>query len=150
MILNFKVEGLNMKKISVFLMFLGLVLGLAVPSFAMKQAVMVQQNGVVGKYLTDTAGMTLYWFKNDEPGKSNCAGSCILKWPGFYRETVEAPDGIAKEDFGTITRNDGENQTTFRGYPLYYWINDMKAGDTTGNGLKGVWSVVNPDDFPPK
>lgn len=150
MILKIKIEGFDMKKISVYLMGLGLFLGLAIPAFAMHQAVKVQQNDVVGKYLTDTEGITLYWFKNDEPGKSNCAGSCLMRWPGFYDEKVAVPDGIAMEDFGTITRNDGEKQTTFRGYPLYYWINDMKAGDTAGNGIKGVWSVVNPDNFPPK
>jgi len=87
-----------MKKISIYLMVMGFILGLAIPSFAMYQAVKIQQNDVVGKYLTDTEGITLYWFKNDEPGESNCAGNCIMKWPGFYREKVAAPDGIAMED----------------------------------------------------
>lgn len=139
-----------MKRLSVFLLVVGFVIGLAMPSFAMHHAVKVQQNDAVGKYLTDTEGMTLYWFKKDEPGKSNCAGACIENWPIYYRETVVAPKGVASEDFGTITRDDGAKQTTFRGYPLYYWINDKKAGDTTGNDIKGVWFVVNPDNFPPK
>ena len=139
-----------MKRLSVFLLVAGLVLGLTISSFAKHHAVKVQQNDAVGKYLTDTEGMTLYWFKNDEPGKSSCAGACVGNWPIYYRETVAAPEGVKQEDFGTITREDGEKQTTFRGYPLYYWVNDKKAGDTTGNGVKGVWFVVNPDNFPPK
>ena len=65
-------------------------------------------------------------------------------------KTMSLGKAAAQEDFGTITREDGEKQTTFRGYPLYYWVNDNGAGDTTGNGVKGVWFVVNPDDFPPK
>ena len=139
-----------MKRLGIFLIVLGFVFGLALPSFAMHHAVKVQQNDAVGKYLTDTEGMALYWFKKDEPGKSSCAGPCVGNWPIYYRETVAAPEGVAPEDFGTITRDDGAMQTTFRGYPLYYWVNDKDAGDTTGNGIKGVWFVINPDDFPPK
>jgi predicted lipoprotein with Yx(FWY)xxD motif len=139
-----------MKRLGVYLLVLGLMLGAATLSFGKHHAVKVQQNDAVGKYLTDTEGKTLYWFKNDEPGKSSCSGPCIQNWPIYYRETVAAPEGVAQEDFGTITREDGEKQTTFRGYPLYYWVNDKEAGDTTGNGVKGVWFVVNPDDFPPK
>jgi len=70
--------------------------------------------------------------------------------PIYYREKVVAPEGGMPEDFGTISRDDGEMQPIFRGYPLYYWVNDKKAGDTTVNGIKGVWFVTNPDDFPPK
>jgi predicted lipoprotein with Yx(FWY)xxD motif len=139
-----------MKRLGVYLLVFGLILGVATLSFGKHHAVKVQQNDAVGKYLTDTEGKALYWFKNDEPGKSSCTGACVGNWPIYYRETVVAPEGVSQEDFGTITREDGEKQTTFRGYPLYYWVNDKEAGDTTGNGVKGVWYVVNPDDFPPK
>ena len=83
MILKIKVEGLDMKKISVFLMGLGLILGLAMPSFAMHQAVKVQQNDVVGKYLTDTEGITLYWFKRESGPLSIRITSRPNKNPGL-------------------------------------------------------------------
>ena len=54
------------------------------------------------------------------------------------------------EDFGTITREDGKKQTTFRGYPLYYWVGDKAAGDTKGQGMGNVWHVIDPAKFPPK
>ena len=54
------------------------------------------------------------------------------------------------EDFGTITREDGQKQTTFRGFPLYYWVNDKAAGDTLGQNVNSVWFVVDPANFPPK
>jgi len=110
---------------------------------------MFQGKAGIGKYLTDTEGKALYQFKKDSPGTSACTGPCLEKWPIYYRETVAAPKGI-KEDFGTITREDGKKQTTFRGYPLYYWNNDKKTGETTGQGVNSVWYVINPDNFPPK
>ena len=104
----------------------------------------------LGKYLTDTEGKTLYWFKKDSPGTSACSGGCIAKWPIYFRDTVAPPEGIPAADFGTITREDGKKQTAFRGYPLYYWVSDAKAGDTKGQGVGNVWYVIDPDNFPPK
>lgn len=49
-----------------------------------------------------------------------------------------------------ITREDGKKQTTFRGYPLYYWAGDKAPGDTKGQGMKNVWYVIDPAKFPPK
>src|SRR4030065_581306 len=31
-----------------------------------------------------------------------------------------------------------------KGRPLYNWLNDTKPGDTTGQGVGGVWYVVSP------
>jgi predicted lipoprotein with Yx(FWY)xxD motif len=126
-----------------------LLLGIGT-AMAMHHAVKIQEKEGIGKYLTDTEGKTLYWFKKDAPGKSSCSGACLEKWPIYYRETVAAPKGIKADDFGTITREDGKKQTTFRGYPLYYWVNDKQAGDTKGQGVNNVWLVISPDNFPPK
>jgi predicted lipoprotein with Yx(FWY)xxD motif len=116
----------------------------------MHHAVKIQEKDGIGKYFTDTEGKTLYWFKKDSTGKSACSGPCLEKWPIYYRETVAAPKDIKADDFGTITRGDGKKQTTFRGYPLYYWIDDKQAGETNGQGVNNVWYVINPDNFPPK
>ena len=125
---------------------------LALPTVALANhhAVKITQKEGIGNYLTDAEGKTLYWFKKDAPGQSACAGPCVEKWPLYFREAVAAPEGVDVKDFATITRADGKSQTTFRGYPLYYWINDAKAGDTTGQGFNSVWYVVDPANFPPK
>jgi predicted lipoprotein with Yx(FWY)xxD motif len=104
----------------------------------------------VGTYLTDGSGKTLYWFSKDLPGKSACAGPCVEKWPLYYCEKVTVPVRLAVADFGAIKREDGKMQTTFRGYPLYYWAGDAAAGDTKGQGLNGVWFAIDPANFPPK
>jgi len=119
-------------------------------ALAMDHAVKKMTKDGVGNYLADAKGMTLYWFKKDSPGKSACAGPCVEKWPIYYRETVAAGEGTKAEDFGTITREDGMKQTTFRGYPLYYWVGDKAPGDANGQGVNNVWYVIDPGNFPPK
>jgi predicted lipoprotein with Yx(FWY)xxD motif len=111
-------------------------------------AVKVAEKAEIGKYLTDTEGMTLYAFMNDHPGMSTCSGACIDKWPIFFREKIATTGGLNAEEFGTIDREDGQKQTTFRGFPLYYWQGDSKAGETKGQGIKNVWFVIDPDKFP--
>ncbi len=113
-------------------------------AFAVHHAVKVAHKEGIGNYLTDINGMTLYNFKKDSPGKSACEGPCVGLWPLFYRETVDAKDGLAATDFGTITRADGKKQTTYKGMPLYYFSKDAKAGDTAGEGFKDLWSVAKP------
>ena len=97
----------------------------------------------VGKYLADSKGGTLYYFTKDEPGVSNCTGKCLEIWPPFHAENVKALGGFHRDDFGTIMRGDGQKQTTYKGYPLYYFNKDQKPGDVNGQGVNNVWFVLN-------
>ncbi|GAB4389561.1 MAG: hypothetical protein Kow0025_15690 [Thermodesulfovibrionales bacterium] len=101
----------------------------------------------LGKYLADSNGMTLYYYKKDTPGRSVCASRCLDAWPLFYDKELTTPLGIDPSDFGTITRTDGRKQSTFRDYPLYYYSGDEMAGERNGHNVGNVWSVVNPDKF---
>ncbi|OCA87075.1 COG4315 family predicted lipoprotein [Pseudobacillus wudalianchiensis] len=97
-----------------------------------------------GEYLADSKGMTLYYFKKDEEEKSHCSGECLEKWPPFTESNFEVPAGFEKEDFGTITREDnGQQQVTYKGYPLYYFAGDKQEGDLKGQGVKSVWYIIN-------
>jgi predicted lipoprotein with Yx(FWY)xxD motif len=116
--------------------------------FAADPTVKVATKEGVGSYLVDGAGKTLYWFTKDSPGKSACEGPCLANWPAFAAASIVVPAGLKAEDFGSITRPEGAPQTTFRGYPLYYWKGDAAVGDTTGQGVNGVWFVVDPGKFP--
>ena len=89
--------------------------------------------------LTDKSGMTLYTFDKDSNGQSNCYDGCAVKWPPF----IAGKDAKAKQDFGVIDRNDGSKQWTYKDQPLYTWAGDKKKGDTNGDGVGGVWHVVN-------
>jgi predicted lipoprotein with Yx(FWY)xxD motif len=43
-----------------------------------------------------------------------------------------------------ITRDDGNQQVTYNGYPLYTYTGDLHPGDTYGSGLAGIWSLAAP------
>ncbi|MDN3017947.1 hypothetical protein PH210_17260 [Paenibacillus sp. BSR1-1] len=102
------------------------------------------EDAKIGKYLADAKGMTLYYFTKDQPGKSNCSGQCLENWPAFSAKEFKVPAGFSPSDFGTIKREDnGAEQVTYKGYPLYYWIKDKAKGDVTGQGVGNVWYIVN-------
>jgi len=137
-------EVVMRKKAVLYAMCAVLSLALAGVALADNHAVKLSEKAGVGKYLTDAKGMTLYIFKKDSPGKSACAGSCVAKWPPYYREKVSVPEGVNALEFGTITREDGLKQTTYKGSPLYYYVSDKAPGDVLGHAVGDVWFVVNP------
>lgn len=104
----------------------------------------------LGTFLVDLNGMTLYSFTKDTAGNdtstpvSACTGACLTKWPVFYSQNIIVPNGLNPNDFSSFVRPDGTPQTTYKGWPLYYYSNDTNTGDTNGQGVGGVWSVVNP------
>lgn len=110
-----------------------------VPSF-----ITLATDATLGDYLIGKNGMTLYVFTKDEPNKSNCADQCAINWPPLEPEgSLTAASGISGT-LGIITRDNGVSQVTYNGKPLYYWANDKKVGDTTGQGVNDVWFVVKP------
>ena len=98
----------------------------------------------LGKVLTDMSGMTLYIFDKDTKGAtaSACVDKCIAAWPPF----IAAAGAMAEGDWTIVDVVDKDGNAVkmwaYEGWPLYYWIKDAKAGDTTGDGVGGVWHVV--------
>lgn len=101
----------------------------------------------LGNYLVDQKGHTLYYFDKDPMGSSVCEGQCLVNWPAFHADSISVPSALKKEDFAEITRSDGSKQTTYRGYPLYYWKDDKNRGELKGQGLNNVWFVIDPEKF---
>ncbi|HMG08685.1 MAG TPA: hypothetical protein VK609_09260, partial [Mucilaginibacter sp.] len=95
--------------------------------------VQLANNAKFGSILTDKAGRTLYSFAVDAADKSNCNGNCAITWPVFYDANPSLGTGLKSSDFGVITRADNSKQTTYKGWPLYYYSGDSKAGDTNGD-----------------
>lgn len=99
-----------------------------------------------GKILVDGKGMTLYIFTKDAPDQSNCNAGCLAKWPPLITAgSPKADDGVDASKLGTAKLADGRLIVTYNHMPLYYWVNDTKPGDTTGQNVGSVWFVVNPD-----
>ncbi|MFB9947243.1 hypothetical protein ACFFP0_00205 [Rhizobium puerariae] len=93
-----------------------------------------------GDVLAGEKGMTLYTFRNDKPGTSNCYDKCAQNWP----PVMAASDAKADGAYSIVTRKDGSRQWAKYGMPLYYWVKDTKEGDVTGDGVNGVWDVAKP------
>jgi predicted lipoprotein with Yx(FWY)xxD motif len=93
-----------------------------------------------GKVLAGENGMSLYTFKKDAMGVSNCDGDCAKAWPPLMA------DGNAKAEgaYSIVDRKDGSKQWAKDGMPLYFWMKDAKMGDVTGDGFKDVWNVAKP------
>jgi predicted lipoprotein with Yx(FWY)xxD motif len=110
----------------------------------------IANNQALGNYLVDSRGMTLYYCKKDSIGLSNVLGDDLKIWPVFYVENYVLPPGLNYNDFGALQRDlDTRIQTTFRRWPLYYFINDRSPGDVLGNGFANLSYVIDPNNFDP-
>jgi predicted lipoprotein with Yx(FWY)xxD motif len=90
--------------------------------------------------VTNSKGMTLYWFAPDTSTTSKCTGSCSTYWPPVTGP-VTAGSGVTGT-LSVITRSDGTMQATYDGHPLYTYVGDTAAGQAKGNGLNlsgGLW-----------
>lgn len=83
----------------------------------------------------DRDAFSLYTFDNDTPGVSNCNGGCLAAWPPLLADDgdeAEAPYSIITRAMGT---NPAAKQWAYQGMPLYFYIGDTAAGQTTGKAL---------------
>ncbi len=99
----------------------------------------------IGMILTDHEGRSLYFFSRDSKGVSTCSGGCLGAWPIFYTEELTLDDGLDEADFKVITTDNGDKQTTYKGWPLYYFANDTEPGMVNGDGANNVWYAAKPD-----
>jgi predicted lipoprotein with Yx(FWY)xxD motif len=93
-------------------------------------------NSGLGDILVNSQVHTLYLFQADSGTTSACYGACATAWPAL-RATGQptAGTGANASLLGTTQRSDGGPQVTYNGHPLYTFVKDQNAGDTTGQGL---------------
>lgn len=110
--------------------------------------VTLQTSPFVGGYLADAAGRTLYTYGADRAGDcstppvSNCTADCLVSWPVFDAGGRELPPELSDAGFGTIARAEGGYQTTYMGWPLYYYKTDLTLGQMAGQGKGKIWFVA--------
>lgn len=112
-------------------------------------------SATLGSYLSDKTGRSLYFFATDANGQASCTGGCEAVWPAFFVDNLTADKlaaGLTLSDFATITTTSGKKQLTYKGWPLYYYAPSINgtntpetAGQTTGDGVGGVWFIAKPD-----
>ena len=102
----------------------------------------------IGKVVVDNKGFTLYTFKNDVPGsgKSTVPAAILPNWPPLTASASGAETkgtGVTGE-LGSAALDDGTKIVTYKGLPLYHFVNDKAVGDTKGDKLGGIWFVAVP------
>ena len=118
----------------------------ASPRQASRGAFVALGKTALGTVLVDARGRTLYLFDKDKRGKSACYGACAAYWPPLLSSAKPRQGkGVRASLLGLTTRTDGKRQVTYAGHPLYRFIGDKQAGQTTGEGLTdfgAAWDAI--------
>ena len=106
----------------------------------------IAENPKFGKFLADDQGNSLYMYTKDTADLTNCYGGCAQNWPPLLTTgATTLGEGLDRALLGTTKRKDGTSQVTYKGWPLYYYIRDMKSGDVVGQDVGKVWYLVAPN-----
>ena len=110
--------------------------------------VQVMTSKTYGSHLVDANGQSLYVLSADTKDTSTCTGDCAKAWPPLAAQgKPTAASGVAASLLATIKRQDGTEQVTYNGLPLYTFVKDTATGDTNGEGVTafgGEWDLVSP------
>lgn len=113
---------------------------------APSDATVVLADNELGTILVDAEGRTLYGFTADVDRVSTCYDDCAVNWPPLLGDAgATVGDGLDASMLSTTERTDGTTQLVYGDWPLYLWVADTAPGDTTGQGVGGVWFVIGAD-----
>jgi predicted lipoprotein with Yx(FWY)xxD motif len=97
------------------------------------------------------SGRTVYSRTRETTRHFLCTGSCAQIWPpvtvGSRSTQLVAGSGV-RGTLGIVRRPDGRLQVTLAGRPLYRFSSDRRAGDASGEGIRGegtgggIWHAV--------
>jgi predicted lipoprotein with Yx(FWY)xxD motif len=119
----------------------------AAPPPAGAASIKVARSGL-GSILSDGQGRTLYLFARDSSNAPSCSGACASVWPPLTSATaIRGGTGVVASLLGTAMDAAGQQQVTYNGHPLYYYVGDVNPGATNGEQLDqfgGLWFAVSP------
>jgi predicted lipoprotein with Yx(FWY)xxD motif len=102
----------------------------------------------LGTVLTDSKGMTLYYFLPEKGGKIGaCDASCLKTWPPA---TVTGSPTSSSGVTGTLgvvsitVSGVAENELTYNSWPLHRYAGDSGAGQINGQNIANVWFAAEP------
>ncbi|HEY8674980.1 MAG TPA: hypothetical protein VIO13_03325 [Candidatus Dormibacteraeota bacterium] len=102
----------------------------------------------LGTVLTDSQGMTLYYFLPEKSGKIGaCDASCLKTWPPV---TVTGSPTSSSGVTGTLgvvsitVSGVAESEVTYNSWPLHRFAGDSSAGQTKGQNIASVWFAAEP------
>jgi predicted lipoprotein with Yx(FWY)xxD motif len=104
-----------------------------------------------GKIVGDGRGQAFYMFDKERAGRSECYGDCARAWPPVLtRGRPVAGRGVRSRLLDTVRRRGGKRQVTYRGRPLYYYVDDA-PGRVLCHDVRefgGLWLVIRADGTP--
>lgn len=109
-----------------------------------------------GTVLVNSSGRALYIFAPDKAKKVTCTGECAKIWPPLMLPSGAKPSGAGGVNgslLGSDPNPSGGRVVTYKGWPLYAYITDTKAGVAHGQGLHlngGLWYLISPSGAPVK
>lgn len=104
-----------------------------------------------GRVVADGRGEAFYLFDKEKGKRSRCYGACARAWPPVITKgRPRAGNGVKARLLGTTKRRNGKRQVTYRGHPLYYYVDDSPGTILCQNVAEfgGLWLVVKPDGNP--
>lgn len=112
-------------------------------------ALKVVEKPGLGSYLVTSDGISVYLFEKDNPGTSKCYDQCAQVWPPVTAEELPSAEGLVEaEKLDLIQREEGKQQVTYNGWPLYTYAPDTSPGDIKGQDIEGFgaeWYLIGPN-----
>jgi|SRR3954452_2316177 predicted lipoprotein with Yx(FWY)xxD motif len=103
-------------------------------------AVHTMDHPTLGAILVDSAGMTLYFADQESDGTIECVDECLGFWFPVAPATRAAPTLPGVSGLGVVHRSDnGQDQLTYQGRPLYTFRLDDHRGDIGGDNLSDAF-----------
>jgi len=104
-----------------------------------------------GRVVADGRGEAFYLFDKEKGKRSRCYGACARAWPPVLTKgRPRAGKGAKARLLGVTRRKNGKLQVTYKGHPLYYYVDDrpglILCQDVAEFG--GLWLVVKPNGDP--
>jgi predicted lipoprotein with Yx(FWY)xxD motif len=119
---------------------------------ASDRGIKISHDNMLGDYLTDKDGMSIYVYDQDDNNMSACYSNCTSLWKVFEVDAgITVYGNMTTSMLGKFMRDDGRAQLTFNQMPLYFYKKDMMSGDMNGQGIlshRGYWYLVAPDGTP--
>lgn len=92
---------------------------------------------MTGRLVTLRDGLSVYTYDRDGRNKSNCNNECLIDWEPVLAATSATRVG----EWTPFERSPGVLQWSFRGRPVYRYVEDSKPGSQSGSDIPG-WRNV--------
>jgi len=133
-----RILGFTLAAIGAVMLIVGIAqAGTSVNSHRHAAGVLVSvRKTALGSILVDARGRTLYLFEKDRNGLSMCSSACAAYWPPLPSHVApRAGSGVHKALLTLGKVHQGVRQVLYAGHPLYTFVGDKRAGQTSGEGL---------------